>query len=239
MCFISHFIFNMHIYTHAYHRYFVLLALSPIILGNPYSFPPSTIHRIYQHMCELYHDTIDADLIALAEHKRKLYYWITFKPCVQLLYAPTTPSAAYDYSSKEVKQYFLHFSPKNKSNKNFANLLPELQHMAIRTVLCSLLLDFFDHRSSLFIMRYMKEDKLIPFIIISPFYVPRSLLETAQTVLHCLKNYVPIKPLSLADLAKAALAKICCGLYEVLRSEDYIYTLKCSYRMKLAQREQH
>ena len=138
MCFISHLIFNMHIYTHAYHRYFVLLALSTIILGNPYSIPPSTIHRIYQHMCELYHDTIDGDWIALAEHKSKLHYWITFKPCVQLFYAPTTPSAAYDYSSKEVKKYIWPFCPKNQSSENFANLLPELQHMAISTVLCSL-----------------------------------------------------------------------------------------------------
>ena len=238
MCFISHFIFNMQIYTHAHHRYFVLLALSTIILSNPYSIPPSTIHRIYQHMCEFCHNAVDADLIALAEHKSKLYYWITFKPCVQLLYAPTTPSTAYDYSSKEVKKYF-QFCPENQSSENYANLLPELQHMAIRTVLCSLLLDLSDRSSGCVIMRNMMQDKLIPFIIILPFYVPRSLLREAQMVVQCLKNYVPIKPLSLVDLAKAALAKIYCGLYKVLRSEDYIYSLKCFYHKQQTQRKQH
>ena len=175
----------------------------------------------------------------LAEHKKELYYGITCKPCIQLLYVPTTPSAAYDYSSKGLEDYFWHFCQENQCSENYASLLPELQHMAIRTVLSSFLLDLSDHRSSRIILPYMIEDRLIPFIIISPFYVPRILLEEAQMVVQCLKNYVLIRPPSLVDLAKAALAKIYCGLYEVLRSEDYIYSLKCFYQKQQTQREQH
>ena len=213
------------------------LALSSIILGNPYYIPPSTFQKIYQHMCEFYHE---ADMSEIAKHQSELHYPITCKHCILLLYAPTTPSAAYDYGSKELKKYFQNiFYPENESIENYANIFPKLQHMAIRTVLSSILLDLSDRSSGCVIMRNMMEDKLIPFIIISPFYVPRSLLREAQAVVQCLKKYVLIKPLSLVNLAKAALAKIYCGLHELLRSEDYIYSMKCFYHNQQTQRKQH
>ena len=145
-CALSHISFLTYPCTPQIHR-----SVSTLLDNIGQSLLHSTIHRMYQHMCEFYHD---ADMPVLAEHKSRLYYWITFKPCIQLLYVPTTPSAAYDCSSIELKNYFGHFCPENQCSENYASILPELQHMAIRTVLSSLLLDFSDHRSSIILLCY-------------------------------------------------------------------------------------
>ena len=191
--------------------------------------------RIYQHMCEFY---CDADMHVLAEHKSKIYYWLTCKPYVQLLYIPNTPSAVHYYGAKETKNYSWSISRENEYSRNCRGILSELQFMAIKTAIYSLLLDFSDWRSSLLILKDM-EGGLIPFIIASPIYVPRNLLKEAQMVVQCLKKYMILQPLSLVDLAKAALAKIYCGLYAVLNSEDYIYFLKHHYHMQQKQRDRH
>ena len=107
------------------------------------------------------------------------------------------------------KNYFRHFCPENQCSENYASILPELQHMAIRTVLSSLLLDFSDHRSSIILLCYMIEYIVIPFLIIYHFMFPEVSLEKLKWLcsasrITCSSSHCPVSLEKLKWLCSAS-----------------------------------
>ena len=145
----------------------------------------------------------DVDPAALAQEEQTSgNFWSVFEPFVALLYIPCPPAGETSGDSER--------------NVLFRSLWHSSLHSAL-TTLRIIILCFDDGHKSLEIIR---RENLIPYIILAPSHVPESLKPQATELVHCLGQHIKIQPPSLADLAKASLARYQFGLERMLHLQS-------------------
>lgn len=158
----------------------------------------------------------EVDPIALSEHEASEgCFWSVFEPFVRALYVPKTPLIAVNTSYKT--STCSSHSELSVVEDTRQCLISTLQILSIRSALIALhmiILNFEDGHKSL---ETMQSANLIPFIIAAPWNVPQSLKAQATQLVQCLGQYMHIGPPTLADLAKASLAKWHFGLERMLQ----------------------
>ena len=167
-----------------------------LIVLSPSYISLISLKRIEHHMTNFLNEV---DPLALSKHEVSSgNFWSVFTPFVNLLYVPKTPlkesGTAYQLES----------------------LISRLQLSSIHSALIALhiiILSCDDGHHSLNVMRH---ENLIPYIIAAPSHVPPSLQFQATELVRCLRCYMSIEPPTLADLAKASLAKCQFGLERIL-----------------------
>ena len=140
----------------------------------------------------------DVDPLVLAQEEQTSgNFWSVFEPFVTLLYVPTPLEGSREGGEREL-------------------LLQKMRTCSVQSALIALhiiiLCSDDGHKSLDIICR----ENLLPYIILAPVHVPVSLRSQASEVVRCLGRHVQIEPPTLADLAKASLAKYQFGLERLL-----------------------
>ena len=140
----------------------------------------------------------DVDPLVLAQEEQTSgNFWSVFEPFVTLLYVPTPLEGSREGGEREL-------------------LLQKMRTCSVQSALIALhiiiLCSDDGHKSLDIICR----ENLLPYIILAPVHVPVSLRSQASEVVRCLGQHVQIEPPTLADLAKASLAKYQFGLERLL-----------------------
>ena len=137
----------------------------------------------------------DVDPLVLAqEEQTSRNFWSVFEPFVTLLYVPIPLEGSREGGEREL-------------------LLQKMRTCSVQSALIALHIIILDGHKSLDIIC---REYLLPYIILAPVHVPMSLRSQASEVVRCLGRHVQIEPPTLADLAKASLAKYQFGLERLL-----------------------
>lgn len=193
----------------AFHtRYFAQLVFVQLLLWSPSLLSLAMLERIDGHMNGF---LTEVDPIGLSEHEASEgCFWSVFEPFVGALYVPKTPLITVNSSLHKINELSLEEHTKQL-------LISKLQILSIKSALIALhmiMLNFEDGHKSL---ETMQSANLIPFIVAAPWHVPHSLKVQATQLVQCLGQSVHIGPPTLADLAKACLAKWHFGLERMLQ----------------------
>ena len=163
---------------------------------------------MYQHM-STFHREVEPE--ALSKHEESTgSFWSVFEPFVRLLYVPNTPLpvATNEESSPSINPPVV---------EEREPLVCRLQFLSISTTLTALHMMFLNREEGHKCFTAMQQENLIPFIVLAPSHVPPSLKSEADNLVQCVGHHTSIQPPSLADHAKAALAKFQFGLERMLR----------------------
>ena len=194
-----------------YYRYFAQLVFIQLLLLSPSLLSLAMLEKVDHHMNAF---LTEVDPIALSEHEAtEGYFWSVFEPFVRALYVPKTPLIASFHPTNTSSSH----SELSIGEHTRQFLISKLQILSIRSALVALhmiILNFKDGHKSL---ETMQSANLIPFIIAAPWHVPQSLKVQATQLVQCLGQYMHIGPPTLADLAKASLAKWHFGLERMLQ----------------------